>query len=209
MSRFDEIMDRATRPRRTVPIVTNGSLRQRIEAVEAELDAFEVDEVDEDAAAEPEDRRLGSRPKPKPKAKADVEAGAVRLRLAALYEEAKASTLQVVVEGMDGTAFRALSALHPPRRDDAGKVIPEDNFGVNEETFRAPLVLSCVVGEDVSQAGDPIIEPLDEARVQRLIAWVTDRQLDKLVSAALAVCRGDDAVPLPRPLSTTPTSAAE
>ena len=41
-NRLKLIREKATRPRRTVPIVTDGEVREQIEAVEHELDRLEA-----------------------------------------------------------------------------------------------------------------------------------------------------------------------
>jgi len=184
------IRDRATRPRRTVPIVLDGDLQQRIEALQASLDQ---------PIAKAVDRRLSTRTRPR------AVDEATRGRLDELHAQAAAATLHVVIEGMPGTEWRELLAAHPPRRDEAGKVIEDDDLGANEETIRTPMVRRCVVGH----RPDPDGEEIAELDADWLLGFVTDLQMDKLVSAALAVCRGDDAVPLPRPPSTTSGSDDE
>jgi hypothetical protein len=178
-----------------VPVVLDGDVRAQIEAVEDELDRLVPD---------PEtDRRLATRTKPPAARVAELEAEATRLR-----EAAAGTTLYVVLEGMAGTPYRALLAAHPPRKDTEGKTLPSDLTGVNEETVRAPLVRSCVIGHRVSPDADSPVLPLEDEYVQWLTDWATDRQMDNLVAASWAVCRGDDAVPLSRRRSQTRTSAA-
>jgi hypothetical protein len=177
--RLAELKARATRPRRTVPLVLNGDLRQRIEDIEGQIDAAEP-------APEVNDRRLSSR-------RTRPDTTALEEQVAALREQAEADTLTVTLEGLPGTEWRALLAQHPARKDADGKIHPEDVLGANEETVRQPMVRACIVD-------------LDADDVDWLMGFVTDRQMDKLVTAAIKVCRGDDAVPLPPTRSTTPTS---
>lgn len=170
----------ATRPRRTVPIVLAGNLQQEIEELDVEIDKAE--------AAPASDRRLTSRSQ-------EAIIAPLLARRAELVAEAESMTLQVTIEGLPGTDYRALLAAHPPRTVD-GKPDPRDALGANEETVRAPLVRSCIVD-------------LDDDTAQWLLGFVTDRQMDELVVAALAVNRRPDAVPLPRRPSPTRTSEDE
>lgn len=179
----------ATRPRRTVPVVLDGDLRDRVEALETKLEAEQP---------APGDRRLGTHSSSAPDSALVVELDALRVR-------AEAATLHIVVEGLAGTPWRALLAAHPPRRDEAGKIIPEDSLGANEETIRDPMLRASIIGHRPDPDADEVV-PFDAEFVEWLIGFVTDRQKDKLVAAALKVSRGDDAVPLPQLPSTTPTS---
>lgn len=183
----------ATRPRRTVPLVLDGDLRGRVEVLEAKLEA--------ERPASPSDRRLGSRSASAP----DL---ALVAELAELHERAEAATLHVVVEGLPGTPWRALLAAHPPRTDEAGKILPDDDFGANESTIREPLVRATIIGHRPDPAVDDVA-PFDDAFVDWLIGFVTDKQMDKLVAAGIATSRGDDAVPLPQVPLMTPTSVGE
>lgn len=179
-----DLKARATRPRRTVPVVLDGELREQIERLEA-------------GQPDSNDRRLtGTAP-----------AGQRAEQLAALSEQADAVTMHVVVQGLPGTPYRALLAEHPPRRDAEGKVFPEDSFGANEETLRQPLVRACIIGHRPTP--DAEVEPLDDGTVDWLLDFVTDRQMDQLVGASLGVCRGDAALPLRRTRSTIPASGDE
>lgn len=180
--------EKATRPRRTVPIVLDGTARGRIEELEDALDAAESDPA-------PGFRMLGQRPPAN-------RAAELRAELAAARTAAGEATLTVVVEGLTSTVWRALLAAHPMRRGADGKLThPEDAWGANEETVRVPMVRGSIVEIDGAK---PDLETVDW-----LLDFVTDRQMDNLVGACMAVNRGDDAVPLPRPRSTTPTSGDE
>lgn len=188
------LREKAIRPRRTVPVLLDGEVRAQIEAVEDELDRLDGPPV----AA---DRRLSTRSQPPADRVAELTAEVERLRAAAVEQ-----TLFVVVEGMPGTPYRALIAQHPPRKGEDGKTLPSDLAGVNDDTFRRPLLEACIIGQRDKPDADAPMEPLDPDSVQWLLDWVTDRQMDQLFAAALAVCRGDDAVPLSRRRSTTPAS---
>lgn len=175
-----------------MPILLDGDLRGRIEALETELD-----DLDARAAGAELDKRLASRRKADDPRRVEALAELDQLRAAAAD-----STLHVVVEGLASTVYRALLAEHPPRVGDDGKVHPDDRIGANEDTFRPALVRACVVGQLV----DEELQPLDGDTVEWLIEWASDAQMDRLAIAAYAVNRGDDAVPLPRTRSATVTS---
>lgn len=193
---LNALKDMATRPRRVVPIVLDGTVRARIEVAEQALADSEVDGV-----PAVEDRRLASR------APAKVAAAAQAV-VDGLYAEAESKTLRVVVQGLPGTDWRALLAAHPPRRDADGKIVEDDRAGTNEETLRPELVRACVIGQEDGEGG-PVV-PVDEAMVTWLIGWATDLQMDRMVSACYLVCRGDGADPLaPRRRSVTRSSASE
>jgi hypothetical protein len=194
MHRLQQLREAATRPRKTVPVVLNGEVREQIEAVEDELDR--LDEAPVKA------RRL-----------AEKSAGsALREDLAKLRGEAEESTIYVVLEAMQRTPYRALLAAHPPRVDGDGNVVPLDRGGFNADTFSPALVKACLVGyRERPDADAPILTdwPSDD-----FVDWLVDDycsagQIDKLSTAAFALTRGDDAVPLPRQRSQTQTSGAE
>lgn len=176
------IRDRATRPRRTVPVVLDGTIRGRIEDLQARMETTSAP------------GRLSTRTGPDPKLQAELDA---------LYDEADASTLRVVVEGLPGTDYRALLGAHPARKDADGKVVPEDRLGANSDTLPPVLVRACIIGQEV----DGKVEPLDAEFVDWLIGFLTDAQMEELTAAAFQVCRGDVSVPLPRTRSATRTSA--
>ena len=180
---------RATRPRRTVPVLLDGELREQIEAVEDELD------------------RLADLPV-KPRRLAEKDRGAaLRADLDKLRAEAEESTIYVVLEAMQRTPYRALLAAHPPRPD-----VALDRGGYNAETFAPALIKACAIGyRERPDADAPVLTdwPQDD-----YVAWLVDEyaspgQIGKMSSAALELCTGDDAVPLPRRRSATPDSDAE
>lgn len=178
------LRDRASRPRRTVPLVLDGTLSERIEAVRATM-------------RQPDnDRRLSSRPAgPNP-------------ALEELYAQAADATVHVVLEGMPGTEWRALIAEHPPRLGEDGKPIEDDRLGVNDETFRRPAIRACVIGHKPDPSSSEV-EPLDDEYLIWLLDFITDRQTDRLFTAAFEVNRTADAVPLlERPYATLESDAA-
>jgi hypothetical protein len=77
--------------------------------------------------------------------------------------------------------------MHPPRRNDAGEVLPEDaeGVGVNESTFWPPLIRASWAAPAISKE-----------RMTRLLDEVlTDRQFEQLAQLAFAVNRGEVDVP--------------
>jgi hypothetical protein len=102
---------------------------------------------------------------------------------------------------MQRTAYRALLAAHPAE----GKAF-------DPETFTPALVKACIVGyRERPDADAPVLTDWPSSDY---VTWLVDEhvspgQLDKLSLAAMELCRGDDAVPLPRKRSATPTSDAE
>ena len=180
---------RATRPRRTVAVLLDGELREQIEAVEDELDRL--------ADAPVKEKRLASR----------SAIPALQDDLAKLRAQAEDSTIYVVLEAMQRTPYRALLAAHPPRPD-----VVLDRGGYNAETFAPALIKACIIGyRERPDADAPV---LTDWSASDYVTWLVDEyaspgQVGKLSSAALELCTGDDAVPLPRPRSQTTTSADE
>jgi hypothetical protein len=182
----------ATRPRRTVPIVLDGELRQRVEEL-----VFELDQLQPAGDETPEpDVRLASRAKTK--AKPNPRVAELQAELDALSVEVESKTMHVVVEGQPGTPFVAFRAAHPPREGNRA----DSAWAINVESSQEPLLRLTIVGHRDGET----IHPVD---VDWLLNWATEWQLSVLQIAALSVCRGDDAVPLPRRRSTTETSVGE
>ena len=198
-----ELKARASRPRRTVPIVCNGDLAEQIQSLTDEL-------VGLDRPAN--DRRLSS--KSNAAKVTDLEA-----QLDELYERAAGDTLLIVVEGLPGTDWRALLAQHPPRLDGDGKSLPgwDTTHRVNRESLEEPLIRAAVIGQR-STVDSPDVEALPDGTLDWLLgrteppaqeAFATIEQRESLFLAAWNAGRGDDAVPLRRRRSTTPTSDGE
>lgn len=187
----------ATRPRRTVPIVLDGDLRQRVEEIVFDLEQLQgpVDETE----AEP-DIRLATKAKARAKVDPKVNAQIAELQaeLDALSVEVESKTMHVVVEGQPGTPFVAFRAAHPPREGNRA----DSAWAINTESSQDPLLRLTIIGHRDGET----IHPVD---VDWLLGWATEWQLSMLQMAALGACRGDDAVPLPRRRSTTGTSAGE
>lgn len=185
LARLADLRSRATRPRRTVPVLLDGTLREQIEAVEDELDRLA------DAPAK-YDRRLADKP-PERALQEDLD----RLRA-----EAETSTLYVVLEAMQRTAYRALVAEHQSTEDGRQKLDP---------AFYPALIKACIVGYREQPTADaPVLTDWPD---EGYVAWLVDEfvspgQFDKLTVAATYLSSGDDAVPLPRKRSETETSDA-
>jgi len=189
------------RPRRTVPILLDGELREQIEAIQTELVLLESrQQAAEQAAAEGRPvRRINS-----------VDAERIRtLRedLAELIAKAEEKTMYVVVEGLNGTDWLHLVKEHPPVPNHEGKIV----HIYNVDTIKAPLAKACIIGHREKNEVDSPILPLDEDTVDWLLSFISAHQLDMLADAAYQCCQRDDAVPLDRAralLSRTTASAS-
>jgi len=104
-----------------------------------------------------------------------------------LREEMATKTVTVVMRAMPQPAFQRLTKMHPPRRDDAGNIDPDDadGPGVNMATFWRALIRACWALPVVSK--DRMTKLLDEK--------LTDRQFEQLANLAWAVNRGDVDIP--------------
>lgn len=192
-ARIAELMARATRPRRTVPIVCGGELAEQIQGVQDDIAALD---------RSPGGGRLASKSNAAKIAELDK-------LLDSLYEQAADDTLLVVVEGLQGTPFEALKAAHPPRLDDEGK--PREGWdrihGCNPVTMREPMIRAAVVG--IRAEPDDPVEPVPDGMLDWLLGFATIEQAESLFLAAWNCSRGDDAVPLRHRRSTTQTSVDE
>lgn len=185
---------RASRPRRTVPVVCDGDLAQRIDVLQSEIDALTN-------PPEQADKRLATKAKA-----ANPRIAEATAELDALYEAAEASTLYVVLEGLQGTVFRSLVAQHKVPKDDPERT-PWGPDAVDRLTMEEPLMRACIIGHrDSLEAGE--IHPLDAGTVDWLLDFAQLAQRETLFLAAWFVCRGDDAVPLRPARSQTPSSAS-
>lgn len=190
--RLAELQARASRPRRTVPVVCDGDLAQRIDALQDDLAALD--------RAQFADRRLGTRSNA-------AQVTELEAQLDALYEQAEADTLLVVLEGMEGTAWRALKAQYPPRKPAEGEEPPTGYDALcDREAMEEPLIRACVIGQRATPDLSSPVEELPDGTLDWLFGFMTVEQRESLFVTAWAVCRGDDAVPLRRRRSTTPAS---
>lgn len=186
---LEALRNRATRPRRTVPIILDGDVRQRVEELLAEREAL-ADKPDEDA----KDRRLASRRRADTARLAEIDA-----LLDVEYATVESSTLQVVVEGLGGTDWQAFRSTHQPQREGNRA---DQVWGFNTEAGREPLIRATVIGHRDGET----LHPVDAGTLDWLVGFCTDWQLDLLFLAGLTTSRGDDAVPLRPAPSTTPVS---
>lgn len=188
---LDAIRNRATRPRRTVPVVLDGDLSQQIQELIAEREA-----IDEATAKPTGGRRLSTR------AASASRLAEIDAELDVHYAAAAASTLQVVIEGLAGTPYDAFRSQYPPRDGETA-----DKFWrFNTEDGCGPLIRACAIGYRDDDA--ETVHPWSEGQLDWLLGFVTDWQRDLLFLAALNTCRGDDAVPLRPGRSATATSDA-
>lgn len=185
--RLAAMMDSATRPRRTVPVVLDGDLRSEIEELVVEF--TELQAAEEKPA---HDRRLSA------KRVQSARLAQIEAALDPLYARAEECTLHVVVEGLAGTPWETFRAAHRPARDTQSDKL----WGFNTDLGRTPLIRDTVIG----QRHDDKVVPLPDGTLEWLLGWATSWQLDALFLAALTTCRGDDAVPLRPTRSTTATS---
>ena len=194
-NRLKLIRERANRRQRVVPIITDGRVLERIEAVEQELDRLD--------AEPPSDQRLGSK---SPRHKLSTE-------LDRLWETAAETTLWLALEGMQRSVYLALVRQHPPRTGEDGKILPADALGVNGDTFGVPLIRACIAGYRDTEDGETL--PIDQETVDWLLGtddapgFATDKQIETLFGTAFLLNRGDDAAPLRRRHSPTRLSADE
>lgn len=185
---------RASRPRRTVPVVLDGDLAQRIEAL--------LDEIEElSAPTDGGDKRLGTKAKaPTPRlAEAKSE-------LDALYQQAEGSTLFIVLEGLQGTVWRAMIPQYKVPKDDETRS-PWGPEGVDRIAMEEPLIRACVIGHRATHDADEIL-PLPAETLDWLLDFATTSQKETLFLAGWVCSRADDAVPLRRTRSQTPSSAS-
>lgn len=186
--RLAELQARASRPRRTVPVVCNGDLAQRIDALQAELAAI-------DTRAEL-DRRLGRRA-------GTSQTAELEAQIDDLYEQAESDTLLFVVEGLEGTAWRALLAAYPPKPTPEGADKPTGVEAMcDREAMEEPLIRAAVIGMRADVDAKEV-DPLPAGTLDWLLGFATVEQRETLWLAAWNCSRGDDAVPLRRRRSTT------
>lgn len=202
-NRLKLIREKATRPRRTVDVVLDGEVVAQIEAVEDALGRL-------DGEAKKSDRRMSTKSD-------EAERTKLLAELDHLVKSAEDMTVHLVFEGLPGTAYQALTAQHPPRKDEAGNTLVTDLGGVNGSTFRVPVIRACVIGQQERPHADAPVLPIDDELREMLDfmlgagdepPFLTDRQIQVLAQAAIDVNRRDDAVPLQRRRSANGTSAS-
>ena len=190
--RLAELRSRASRPRRTVPIVCNGDLAERIDNAQDELLSL-------DRAAT--GGRLASKSN-------SATAAALEKQLDDLYVQAEADTLLLVVEGLEGTVWRALIAQYPPTPGEDGKPRGGYDAFCDREAFEEPLIRAATIGMRATVDAENVA-PLPDGTLDWFFGFATALQRETLFIAAWVCSRGDDAVPLRRRRSTTRSSVAE
>lgn len=196
-NRLKRALAAKTRPQRTVAVVLHGEIREQIEAVEDELDRLD------DASPQTNDRRLST--KGNAARKRELEADLERL-----HEAAAEATVYLVLEALSDTAWLTLKSQHKPKTPEGEKPKASDAYAVsmayNVDTIRRPLIKACVVGERERPEANAPITPVAPAELDELLDFVNTRQMMDLANAAYVLCERDDAAPLSRRRSQTPTS---
>lgn len=118
----------------------------------------------------------------------------------ALEQRMRAATVAFKVRA-SRSEWRRLTAAHPPRKGEDGKVIPEDAMGVNSETFFEPLIRAMVVEPQLSDDEWIILLGGTLPTGEEVDGRLTDGQLDQLWQAAWNVNRGKADVPFSRAAS--------
>lgn len=197
--RLSRIRAAATRPRRVVPILLDGAIRDQIEAVEDTIDALQP-------STRPGDKRWAA--KPDTARRDELVAEVERLR-----EAARDMTIFVVIQALpatktspDDVTYREIVAAHP-EHDENGKPVPGS---LDHDAAREPLARACMVGHQESDdASVTEVRPFPAGYVDWLVGQLSFRQLDALAVAAIVVNGGVYEVPKPRPRSTTQTPDVE
>lgn len=163
----EALIDAAQPAQRSVPLCLRGDLQSAYEELERRLEAAEDTDMGDSLAS-------GS-------ATAGIEA-----EMAALRDQMRSSTITVVMRALPRKAYRKLMSLHPPKRDDEGKVDPQDaTVGFNMDTFFDPLIRACWAKPEISKTRMNLL--LDEK--------ISDRQWQRLGRTAWDVNTEDVDVP--------------
>ncbi len=174
---FKDKLAAARLPERTVEICLRGDLAADHEAAEREL---------EQAQRAPADSLAGT------------GTGAIADRIEAIETQMREHTYPFRLRALARPAWRSLLATHPPRRDEAGKILDEDSgIELNVDTFYTDLIRRCLI--------DPELDDDDWAR---LMDTLTDRQYGDLASAAWLLNRGEVDVPFSHAASRTRRASA-
>jgi len=164
---IDALIDAAQPAQRSMPVCLRGDLVSAYEELDREREeAVKVDRGDSLASG--------------------GTVAAIIARMDALREQMKAATITVVLRAMPRKAFRKLTDLHPPRRDEEGNVHAEDRYlQVNTDTLWDPLIRA--------SWGTPV---LSKERLTTLLEEkLSDRQYSDLANLALMVNRGEVDIP--------------
>lgn len=186
MSTIKDKIKSARLPERTVPVCLDGALVAEIETAERDL------------------QRLTEQPA------VDSLEGAPGLRAAAerveeLRRQMQESTVEFRLRALPRQRWKALIALHSPRRDEDDRVDERDRaIGVNVDTFFPALIRVSVVAPELD-AEDWTALLGDENTDGAL----TDRQFDELANAAWYLNRDTVDVPFSLAASRILNSAPE
>lgn len=166
---FKKLLADARLPEHSVPICLRGDLVAEFEQWDRELA-----EADRSPAAGMED--------------AGPAAG-IAERMEALRVQMREHTYQFRVRALPKARYRALKALHEPRKDDdSGEVLEEDRYlDANLDTFGEALLKACLV--------DPVLDDADWQDLFGDDGKLTDQQYGVLVGAAILVNKGGVDVP--------------
>lgn len=172
MSTFKEKLAKAKLPRRTVEICLAGDLVAEFEQLERQL--AEAGRVPASDSLEDSSGLV-----------------AIAEQIEALREQMREATETFVVQALPRPRYRALKAEHPPRQDDEGEVIAEDRFmDANLDTLMEPLFRACLVEPE-----------MDDETWAETVEWLSDRQYDDLMNAAIFVNKGGVSIPFSRAAS--------
>lgn len=128
------------RAERSVPICLRGDLVAQFEELDRQLA-----EAATRSAAKPNDTRLAN--------PAVAEGQRLAEAMLALQDQMRSSTVMFRLRALAPKRWQELTAEHPPRKGDDGKVHEEDQTGVNMATFFEPLLRESVV--------DPVLDDDD------------------------------------------------
>lgn len=120
------------RAERSVPVCLRGDLVAEFEELDRKLG-----EAAARSAAQPNDKRLGS--------SSVTDAQRLAQQMVALQEQMRESTVDFRLRALTPTRWADLTAEHPPRKGDDGKVLDQDATGINMATFFEPLVRESLV----------------------------------------------------------------
>lgn len=173
------------RAERSVPVCLRGDLVAEFEELDRKLAAAAAA-----AAAKPNDSRLNT--------KSVTEAHRIAEQMLALQEQMRHFTVDFRLRALAPKRWAELTAEHPPRKGDDGKVHEQDSTGVNMATFFEPLLRESIVYPTLDdEAWDLLMgraEPTEEDPDADK-RGLTDAQVDTLSGPAWALNRRTVDVP--------------
>jgi hypothetical protein len=176
---FSDILEKARPAERTIRLCLRGDLVAEWEMLERDLARAQATQVGDSLAG------TGAAP--------------IAAAMRALREQMDDATVTFTVRAKTRPEYRAFCAAHPPRKGPDGKVLPEDEEGLDTSTFGFDLVRACVVEPEMT----------DEQYARLVDTILSDRQFEQLYLAALAVCRGDVDVPFSSAVSMLMSSSGD